>query len=110
VAKQKAHKKADTTESMVKKRFKKRKKWKELDQDPEASDSNCWRLCPLTQVEESKYFIRVISVRTTTMALSISFAQLSTFSSQTRTMDHNLGSNFHIPTGSIMSIYNSTKR
>jgi hypothetical protein len=106
VAKQKAHKKADTTESMVKKTFKKRKKWKELDQDPEASDNNCRRLCPLTQVKESKYF-RVISVRTITMALSISFAQLSTFS---RTMDHNLGSNFHIPTGSIMSIYNSTKR
>jgi hypothetical protein len=39
VAKQKAHKKADTTESMVKKTFKKRKKWKELDQDPEASDN-----------------------------------------------------------------------
>lgn len=61
-----------------------------------------WRLCTVTQVEEFKCFIRVLPVWASTIALSVSFAQLSTFFiSQAALMDRNLGPNFEIPAGSI---------
>lgn len=61
-----------------------------------------WRLCTVTQVEEFKCFIRVLPVWATTIALSIPFAQLSTFFvSQAKIMDKNLGPDFTIPTGSV---------
>ncbi|KAJ9560094.1 hypothetical protein OSB04_005254 [Centaurea solstitialis] len=63
---------------------------------------NRWKLCTVTQVEEFKCFIRVLPVWVTTIALSISFAQLSTFFlSQAAIMDRRLGSNFVIPSGSV---------
>nr|XP_043636555.1 protein NRT1/ PTR FAMILY 8.1-like [Erigeron canadensis] len=63
---------------------------------------NRWNLCTVTQVEEFKCFIRVLPIWATTIALSISFAQLSTFFiSQAALMDRKLGSNFVIPSGSI---------
>lgn len=61
-----------------------------------------WRLCTVTQVEEFKCFIRVLPVWASTIALSVSFAQLSTFFiSQAALMDRNLGPNFEIPAGSV---------
>jgi peptide/histidine transporter 3/4 len=70
--------------------------------DPEANSSNRWRLCTVTQVEEFKSFIRVLPVWASTIALSISFAQLSTFFiSQASFTDRTLGSNFVIPAGSV---------
>ncbi|XP_062165084.1 protein NRT1/ PTR FAMILY 8.2-like [Alnus glutinosa] len=70
--------------------------------DPEANGSNRWRLCTVTQVEEFKSFIRVLPVWASTIALSISFAQLSTFFiSQASFTDRTLGSNFVIPAGSV---------
>lgn len=63
---------------------------------------NRWNLCTVTQVEEFKCFIRVLPIWVTTIALSISFAQLSTFFlSQAAVMDRKLGSNFVIPSGSV---------
>ncbi|CAI9266921.1 unnamed protein product [Lactuca saligna] len=63
---------------------------------------NRWKLCTVTQVEEFKCFIRVLPIWATTIALSISFAQISTFFlSQAATMDRKLGSNFVIPSGSV---------
>lgn len=63
---------------------------------------NRWKLCTVTQVEEFKCFIRVLPVWATTIALSISFAQISTFFlSQAATMDRKLGPNFVIPSGSV---------
>ncbi|OVA20375.1 Proton-dependent oligopeptide transporter family [Macleaya cordata] len=68
----------------------------------EADTTNRWNLCTVTQVEEFKSFIRVLPVWASTIALSISFAQLSTFFiSQALIMDRKLGSNFRIPAGSI---------
>ncbi|XVE94627.1 hypothetical protein REPUB_Repub02eG0025100 [Reevesia pubescens] len=70
--------------------------------DPEANVKNRWRLCTVTQVEEFKSFIRILPVWASTIALSISFAQLSTFFiSQAAIMDRKLGPNFTIPAGSI---------
>ncbi|KAJ6736328.1 PEPTIDE TRANSPORTER [Salix viminalis] len=66
--------------------------------DPEADTRNRWRLCTVTQVEEFKSFARILPVWASTIALSISFAQLSTFFiSQANIMDRKLGSNFTIP-------------
>ncbi|KAL0017076.1 hypothetical protein SO802_004145 [Lithocarpus litseifolius] len=71
--------------------------------DPESSTNNRWRLCTVTQVEEFKCFIRILPIWALTIALSLSFSQLSTFFiSQARTMDRNLGHHFTIPPGSIL--------
>lgn len=68
----------------------------------EANTNNRWRLCTVTQVEEFKSFIRVLPIWASTIALSLSFSQLSTFFiSQARIMDRSLGPNFKIPAGSI---------
>ncbi|KAL3734652.1 hypothetical protein ACJRO7_023924 [Eucalyptus globulus] len=71
--------------------------------DPESNPTtNRWRLCTVTQVEEFKSFLRVLPVWASTIALSISFAQLSTFFiSQATIMDRQLGPNFEVPTGSV---------
>ncbi|XP_068649254.1 protein NRT1/ PTR FAMILY 8.1-like [Aristolochia californica] len=62
---------------------------------------NRWRLSTVTQVEEFKSFVRVLPVWVSTIALSISFAQLSTFFiSQAILMDRTIG-NFTIPSGSV---------
>ncbi|XP_021892802.1 protein NRT1/ PTR FAMILY 8.1-like [Carica papaya] len=69
--------------------------------DPEENTKSRWKLCTVTQVEELKSFIRMLPIWATTIALSISFAQLSTFFiSQATIMDRTLGSNFVIPPGS----------
>ncbi|KAF8015255.1 hypothetical protein BT93_H0914 [Corymbia citriodora subsp. variegata] len=60
-----------------------------------------WHLCTVTQVEEFKSFLRVLPVWASTIALAISFAQLSTFFiSQATIMDRQLGPNFQVPAGS----------
>ncbi|XP_017981252.1 PREDICTED: protein NRT1/ PTR FAMILY 8.2 [Theobroma cacao] len=70
--------------------------------DPEGNIKNRWRLCTVTQVEEFKSFVRILPVWASTIALSISFAQLSTFFiSQATIMDRKLGPNFTIPAGSV---------
>ncbi|XP_075484736.1 protein NRT1/ PTR FAMILY 8.1-like [Primulina tabacum] len=70
--------------------------------DPYCNTNNRWKLCTVTQVEEFKSFIRILPVWASTLALPISFAQLSTFFiGQARIMDRKLGSNFEIPSGSI---------
>ncbi|GJY74015.1 NRT1/ PTR family 8.2-like protein [Tanacetum coccineum] len=67
-----------------------------------STTQNRWNLCTVTQVEEFKCFIRVLPIWATTIALSISFAQLSTFFiSQANLMDRKLGSSFVIPSGSV---------
>ncbi|KAJ8539571.1 hypothetical protein K7X08_013823 [Anisodus acutangulus] len=70
--------------------------------DPEILTNNKWRLCTVTQVEEFKSFIRILPIWASTIALSISFAQLSTFFlTQANIMDRNIGSHFTIPAGSV---------
>ncbi|KAF9621900.1 hypothetical protein IFM89_029120 [Coptis chinensis] len=70
--------------------------------DHEASTTNRWKLCTVTQVEEFKSFIRVLPIWASTIALAISFAQMSTFFvSQAALMDRHLGSSFEIPPGSV---------
>lgn len=70
--------------------------------DIEGNRKNRWRLCTVTQVEEFKSFIRILPIWVSTIALSISFAQLSTFFlSQAARMDRKLGPHFEIPSGSV---------
>lgn len=72
--------------------------------DPEGTGGSRsrWRLCTVTQVEEFKCFIRVLPIWASTIALAISFAQLSTFFlTQANVMDRKLGRHFKIPTGSV---------
>ncbi|CAI9116842.1 OLC1v1018106C1 [Oldenlandia corymbosa var. corymbosa] len=66
------------------------------------ANKNRWRLCTVTQVEEFKSFIRVLPVWASTIALSVSFAQISTFFvTQASIMDRKLGPHFEIPAGSV---------
>uniref|UniRef100_A0A803NN82 Uncharacterized protein n=1 Tax=Cannabis sativa TaxID=3483 RepID=A0A803NN82_CANSA len=63
---------------------------------------NRWKMVTVTQVEEMKCFVRILPIWLATIALSISFAQFSTFFiSQATIMDRNLGPNFKIPAGSV---------
>ncbi|XP_050880438.1 protein NRT1/ PTR FAMILY 8.1 isoform X2 [Lathyrus oleraceus] len=62
-----------------------------------------WSVCTVTQVEELKSIIKILPVWATTIALSISFAQMSSFFiSQSNIMNRKLG-NFEIPTGSVVT-------
>ncbi|CAJ2651353.1 unnamed protein product [Trifolium pratense] len=64
--------------------------------------SNRWCLCTVTQVEEFKSFIKVLPIWASTIALAISFSQMSTFFlTQANVMNRKLGNNFEIPVGSI---------
>ncbi|XP_020517922.1 protein NRT1/ PTR FAMILY 8.3-like isoform X1 [Amborella trichopoda] len=65
--------------------------------------SNKWNLCTVTQVEELKSLVRVLPIWASTIALSLSFSQLSTFFIvQGRTMDRSLpNSSLIIPPGSV---------
>lgn len=70
--------------------------------DPEKITNNKWKLCTVTQVEEFKSFIRILPIWASTIALSISFAQLSTFFiTQANIMDRKLGPHFTVPAGSV---------
>ncbi|GLT57969.1 hypothetical protein SLA2020_308990 [Shorea laevis] len=70
--------------------------------DLETNMKNRWRTCTVTQVEEFKCFLRILPIWASTIALSISFAQLSTFfTGQATIMDRKLGPNFTIPAGSV---------
>lgn len=61
---------------------------------------NRWRICTVTQVEEFKSFVRILPIWASTIALAISFAQLSTyFIIQAGATDRKLGS-FEIPASS----------
>lgn len=72
-------------------------------EDPELSNlNNRWELCTVTQVEELKTFLRVFPVWASTIALSLSLAQQSTFFlAQSKILDRHLGPNFIIPPGSM---------
>ncbi|KAL8490104.1 hypothetical protein ACS0TY_025850 [Phlomoides rotata] len=69
--------------------------------DQDCNTKNRWRLCTVTQVEEFKSFIRILPIWASTIALAISFSQLSTFFiGQAIVMDRKLGPRFVIPPGS----------
>ncbi|XP_071734154.1 protein NRT1/ PTR FAMILY 8.2-like isoform X2 [Rutidosis leptorrhynchoides] len=72
-------------------------------EDPELTDVNDrWKLSTVTQVEELKTFLRVFPVWASTIALSLSLAQQSTFFlAQSKILDRHLGPNFLIPPGSM---------
>ncbi|CAM8938409.1 unnamed protein product [Rhodiola kirilowii] len=68
--------------------------------DPETNRRSRWRLCTVTQVEELKCMIRTMLIWASTIALSTSFIQLSTFFiSQAKITNRNIGPNFEIPAG-----------
>lgn len=63
-----------------------------------------WRLCTLTQVEETKSLLRMLPIFASTIMMNCCLAQLQTFSvQQGRTMDRTLNS-FKIPVASLTAI------
>ncbi|XP_047954785.1 protein NRT1/ PTR FAMILY 8.2-like [Salvia hispanica] len=61
--------------------------------DQDLDETNRWKICTVTQVEEFKSFVRILPIWASTIALAISFAQLSTyFIIQAGTTDRKLGS------------------
>ncbi|KAE8707938.1 leucine-rich repeat extensin-like protein 4-like [Hibiscus syriacus] len=70
--------------------------------DPEANNKSRRRLCTVTQLEEFKSFIRILPVWASMIALSVSFAQLSTLISQATIMDRKLGPHFTTPAAALV--------
>ncbi|KAH6782259.1 hypothetical protein C2S52_000872 [Perilla frutescens var. hirtella] len=69
--------------------------------EQDCNTKNRWRICTVTQVEEFKSFVRVLPIWASTIALAISFAQLSTFFIiQAGATDRKLGDRFEIPASS----------
>lgn len=63
--------------------------------------SGSWRLCTVTQVEETKIIIRMLPIILSTIFMNTCLAQLQTFSiQQSTTMDRKIGS-FQVPGPSI---------
>ncbi|XP_010264930.1 PREDICTED: protein NRT1/ PTR FAMILY 5.2-like [Nelumbo nucifera] len=67
----------------------------------QTSSDSPWKLCPVTQVEETKQMLRMIPIMVTTFVPSIMFAQsITLFVQQGVTLDRHLG-NFRIPPASL---------
>lgn len=61
-----------------------------------------WKLCPVTQVEETKLMIRMLPVWVTMFVPSSVFAHASTlFVRQATTLNRHMGPHFQIPAGSL---------
>uniref|UniRef100_A0A0C9RQ53 TSA: Wollemia nobilis Ref_Wollemi_Transcript_3673_2154 transcribed RNA sequence n=1 Tax=Wollemia nobilis TaxID=56998 RepID=A0A0C9RQ53_9CONI len=61
-----------------------------------------WRLCSVSQVEETKILVRMVPVFASTIVMSTCLAQLQTFSvAQGATMDRSMGKHFNIPAASL---------
>ncbi|KAK9129630.1 hypothetical protein Sjap_010117 [Stephania japonica] len=61
-----------------------------------------WKLCTVTQVEETKILIRMLPIIISTFFMNTCLAQLQTFSiQQATTMDTTLLGNFHVPGPSL---------
>ncbi|KAL2249638.1 UNVERIFIED_CONTAM: Protein NRT1/ PTR FAMILY 4.5 [Sesamum indicum] len=68
---------------------------------PTYSTSGSWKLCTVTQVEETKILVRMLPIILSTVFMNTCLAQLQTFSiQQTTTMDRKIG-NFQIPGPSL---------
>lgn len=64
-------------------------------------DSNPWKLCSVTRVEEVKAIIRLLPIWATTILFWTTYAQMLTFSvEQAYTMKRSIGG-FHIPAASL---------
>ncbi|XP_020267128.1 protein NRT1/ PTR FAMILY 8.3-like [Asparagus officinalis] len=67
--------------------------------------SSPWRLCTVTQVEESKILIRMFPIWATSIFFCVVYSQLSTtFVEQAKVMDRTVGS-FTIPAASLSVLY-----
>ncbi|XP_057793879.1 protein NRT1/ PTR FAMILY 4.5-like [Salvia miltiorrhiza] len=66
-----------------------------------SEDSESWRVCTITQVEETKILMRMLPIIVSTVFMNTCVAQLQTFTiQQSMTMDRSLGS-FQVPGPSI---------
>lgn len=61
-----------------------------------------WRLCTVTQLEESKRLLQLLPIWATTIVITVIFSQLATFTvEQGLSMDRKIGQHFEIPTPSL---------
>lgn len=74
-----------------------------IEKDASGPDTHSpWRLCSISQVEETKRIIHLIPVWATTAAVSLVFSQLQTYTiSQGLTFDRKLTPHFEIPAPSL---------
>nr|XP_027188952.1 protein NRT1/ PTR FAMILY 5.2-like isoform X2 [Cicer arietinum] len=72
--------------------------------DTGSSTSSEWRICPITQVEETKQMLRMTSILVATFIPSAMIAQINTlFVKQGTTLDRAIG-NFNIPPSSLAAL------
>jgi len=65
-----------------------------------------WKLCPVTQVEETKLMLRMLPVWVTLFIPSTLISHVSTlFIKQGTTLNRHMGSHFQIPAGSLTSFF-----
>ncbi|KAH0458369.1 hypothetical protein IEQ34_013684 [Dendrobium chrysotoxum] len=70
------------------------------------NSDNPWKLCPVTQVEETKQMIKLLPVFFVTIIPSVMIAQVLTlFVKQAATLDRSLGPHFSIPPASLSAFY-----
>jgi peptide/histidine transporter 3/4 len=72
----------------------------------EDGSTSPWKLCPVTQVEETKLMLRMLPVWVTLFIPSTLISHVSTlFIKQGTTLNRHMGSHFQIPAGSLTSFF-----
>lgn len=70
----------------------------------EPTVENPWRLCPVTQVEETKLIVGVLPIWLADLMLTATFSNINTFFvKQATTLDTKIGPRFRIPPASLSS-------
>lgn len=79
------------------------------EEEKENEVSNPWRLCSVSQVEETKRILHLIPVWATISGVTIVYSQLSTFTiTQAQTYDRKLGPHVTLPAASVTGILTIT--
>eukprot|EP01018_Ginkgo_biloba_P005000 Gb_01342 [translate_table: standard] len=75
-----------------------------IDENQRRASSSPWKLCTVTQVEETKLVIRMVPIWLCCLMFGVTVAQGTTFFiKQGNTMDRSMGPHFQIPSASIMA-------
>ncbi|BBN04298.1 protein MpNPF5 [Marchantia polymorpha subsp. ruderalis] len=71
-----------------------------------ADTKDRWRVCGVTQVEETKRILQMLPIWATTCCVSLVFSQLVTYTvTQGATLDRKWGEHFEVPAASLSAIF-----
>lgn len=71
-----------------------------------SNSNSSWKICPVTQVEETKQMIKLLPIFCVTIMPSVIMAQVLTlFVKQAATLNSNIGTHFNIPPASLSAFY-----